>query len=597
MCFKQPITSFYNVIAKFNGAFNWQSSNYCTYASGMCTDYMCTEYTKRFYQDFWNINLTKAGIYGNKAKTYGLTVESHTESGLIFYHDGGLKSPQKGDILVYEGSTYPSHVSIVSNVTATEISIIQQNAYPAIETFSKSGNNVDLPDVLGWVRPAPINFKPYNTSTSTLSFTTSITGATFEIYFEKQDGTCYTPVTNYNPFALPVKTSSQVNLQAGKYRAKVTANLSNSIGTVNSDFHYFELAVQTIVNIPANGGVTVNTVATNQKKSNSTPTNACNIRISQFINGEWYYKGYTNENGNLFAEFVPALQSGDVIKAEGNGYETKEITITENMLNESNVPISLNQIITPDIVNPQILVVDNLPIFTQNTANLKIKAKNHTKYILSNTINEEEIAYTNEHIMSDSVISVSLFEGSNRIFVTYINDVDTVTLMKSIYYQTSPQASNSYSVTIYNGEGVKMYLNGSFISYLPSNMEMLSLPVGTNNLVFENAGYKTIYQTVDNTASLTLSFEEIVTKVQEIEFEKIAKIYPNPSDGIFKIELIKANQNVSIDIYNLVGKLVLSEKKIDSNSFDINLSNYQTGVFIISLTVDNKQYKYKILKK
>ena len=57
-------------------------------------------------------------------------------------------------------------------------------------------------------------------------------------------------------------------------------------------------------------------------------------------------------------------------------------------------------------------------------------------------------------------------------------------------------------------------------------------------------------------------------------------IYPNPTNGIFKIQSSKSLSENWVEIYNTVGKLVL-RSKIDNTSDQIDISGLQNGIYLL----------------
>jgi hypothetical protein len=78
-------------------------------------------------------------------------------------------------------------------------------------------------------------------------------------------------------------------------------------------------------------------------------------------------------------------------------------------------------------------------------------------------------------------------------------------------------------------------------------------------------------------------------------FEKMkdVTIYPNPSNGIFNIV---AQENISIEVYDIIGKLITNQKfSIGTNSFD--MSNFNTGVYLLKVTNENGNSEtHKLIK-
>ncbi|WP_370227496.1 T9SS type A sorting domain-containing protein [Mesoflavibacter sp.] len=72
------------------------------------------------------------------------------------------------------------------------------------------------------------------------------------------------------------------------------------------------------------------------------------------------------------------------------------------------------------------------------------------------------------------------------------------------------------------------------------------------------------------------------------------KYYPNPVNDVINI---KYNKNITdVTVYNLLGKAVLKEET-DSQLVKADLSNLQSGFYIINVTSEEQSTKFKIIKK
>ena len=75
-------------------------------------------------------------------------------------------------------------------------------------------------------------------------------------------------------------------------------------------------------------------------------------------------------------------------------------------------------------------------------------------------------------------------------------------------------------------------------------------------------------------------------------------IYPNPSKGIFTINLPASFTVGNIKVTDITGKIVYSnQSKQFSNHIDIDLSDQNAGIYIISLIGNKKSYNYKVIFK
>jgi hypothetical protein len=69
-----------------------------------------------------------------------------------------------------------------------------------------------------------------------------------------------------------------------------------------------------------------------------------------------------------------------------------------------------------------------------------------------------------------------------------------------------------------------------------------------------------------------------VDEVNQIQFT----MYPNPASDVIKIELLDT-ETYAFQIYNVAGKLI-SQRKLISNSFELNVSSIPKGIYFISIT-------------
>ena len=72
------------------------------------------------------------------------------------------------------------------------------------------------------------------------------------------------------------------------------------------------------------------------------------------------------------------------------------------------------------------------------------------------------------------------------------------------------------------------------------------------------------------------------------------KIYPNPLKG--NTLFFKVNQNITLNIYNILGKKVLTAK-ISQTKNQVNISQLNKGIYLIKITSDNQSVIRKLIKE
>ncbi len=75
-------------------------------------------------------------------------------------------------------------------------------------------------------------------------------------------------------------------------------------------------------------------------------------------------------------------------------------------------------------------------------------------------------------------------------------------------------------------------------------------------------------------------------------------IYPNPTDGLLKVEIhnLPEGQTAGIMLYNLSGQLILTKKGIEKSA-EIDISNQQAGTYLMKIVAGEYQTEWKIIKK
>ena len=159
----EVLDSLDGVSVHYNGGVNHVSERNLTKSGyNLGLKYQCVEFVKRYY--YQHLKHEMPDSYGHAKDFFNTTLDSgvlNKKRNLIQYRNGAKAPPKKGDILVYKPTiTNPyGHVAIVSNVSQTEIEIIQQNPGPFSEPrdvylLNNSDNKWTIKNkrILGWLR-------------------------------------------------------------------------------------------------------------------------------------------------------------------------------------------------------------------------------------------------------------------------------------------------------------------------------------------------------------------------------------------------------------------------------------------------------------
>jgi hypothetical protein len=79
--------------------------------------------------------------------------------------------------------------------------------------------------------------------------------------------------------------------------------------------------------------------------------------------------------------------------------------------------------------------------------------------------------------------------------------------------------------------------------------------------------------------------------------ETSIKIYPNPTKGILKIEIINfpTEAKTALKLFDLSGLELISINNL-SPAYELNLNNYKDGIYILRILINNAVTNWKIIK-
>jgi surface antigen len=159
----QQIDSLNGVYVYYNGGVdNVTGRNTTADGYNLGLKYQCVEFVKRYYYE--QLKHKMPDSYGHAKDFFDKTLKDGQKSNkrdLNQYTNPSNKKPKVDDLLIFDGTTFNKygHVAIISNVTETEIEIIQQN--PGLFSKSRERFALDNKDgkweikntrILGWLR-------------------------------------------------------------------------------------------------------------------------------------------------------------------------------------------------------------------------------------------------------------------------------------------------------------------------------------------------------------------------------------------------------------------------------------------------------------
>lgn len=104
-----------------------------------------------------------------------------------------------------------------------------------------------------------------------------------------------------------------------------------------------------------------------------------------------------------------------------------------------------------------------------------------------------------------------------------------------------------------------------------------------------NVAYKTVL--LDNNSTAISDIRTEYYSIQEEDFI----ISPNPAKDKLNIKLLSANENVTLEVFDVLGKLIY-KGEITQLESSVNISNWKSGVYLVRVS-NNKTIQTKRLIK
>ena len=116
---------------------------------------------------------------------------------------------------------------------------------------------------------------------------------------------------------------------------------------------------------------------------------------------------------------------------------------------------------------------------------------------------------------------------------------------------------------------------------------------------YDAAGNRISRTIVISPRSAPVSIEDEQPVVYSELFSDIQlKIYPNPTDGLLKVEIynLPEGQIAQIWLYAMSGQLIATFKDI-SSTVSVNISGQPAGIYLMKIVAGEYQTEWKIIKK
>jgi hypothetical protein len=206
-------------------------------------------------------------------------------------------------------------------------------------------------------------------------------------------------------------------------------------------------------------------------------------------------------------------------------------------------------------------------------------------------------------ISGDSIESdtITVIQDASTVptipFLTEVNDTTIINLESACF--------NAYdTITVAGGVSIVEFLSGSSVNLIAGSSVIL-LPgfhayegsythayITTDGTFCDGApGTPMVSQPVEKSVA-----DEIIAEKQGLTPSgKSIKVFPNPNNGQFTLELTNINDGATVCIYNMLGARVYYSKATDQQSYKVNMPEIKRGIYFVKVQEGKEQFTRKMV--
>lgn len=162
-----------------------------------------------------------------------------------------------------------------------------------------------------------------------------------------------------------------------------------------------------------------------------------------------------------------------------------------------------------------------------------------------------------------------------------------------VEWKSNNEINHNYYEVLYSTDGSNFIQAGQRNALVGSGEKVYTLTHQNASLV----GSKLFYslKMVSTTGVVTYSTIVIVRFGKQVQ--SITDVYPNPTTGIVTLIANTADQ-VQLNLIDVSGKIIASKQVFINSTYNLDLTNYANGIYILEATLPNgNKQQFKVVKK
>ncbi|TSJ39919.1 T9SS type A sorting domain-containing protein [Fluviicola chungangensis] len=228
------------------------------------------------------------------------------------------------------------------------------------------------------------------------------------------------------------------------------------------------------------------------------------------------------------------------------------------------------------------------------------------------------LVYLNETGQINNVFSFGTLSPENLTCITYKDDLIGVTGEVAPISMDLDPSGNIHSVRSYNDidgfiakyqlcstpqvsilwDFVTMTASVSGVDYQWVNGSTNEAIPGADQQYFtptEGGSYYVVISTPDGCTSSSQTIDIVNLGLEEVQKGQIT-LYPNPTSSIIAIKTENPSDSYKSSIYSLSGTLILTQNLNGNSTYNLDVSAWPQGVYLIRLDSENESQVFKIVK-
>lgn len=539
--FGTPLGSFSGVVAYSNGSGTFVGPDTGTYG----IPYQCVEYVIRYYAQHYGFPNMKGN--GNGSDLFTNLPAAFNLKG---YANGGIVSPQVGDILCFAGGSGGNgHAAIVRDVNSTQVTVIQQNvtndyadtAFSFALSVAGGHYTVDASRLgssyscQGWLRAAATNFWQV----------TNGPGGAVQALAVDPNGDVFAGTANGGVYRSTDNANTWVQSNTGLADTSVSALAVGSTGYIVAG------TTGDGVFISTNGGTSWTQTPLTSVYVTCLATEADTIYAGDGHYCTGIYR--STDKGASWLNVTSICVNGIAINSKGVIFATSGTAGAYRSSDEGSTWQQINSGLTNNGTAIVIDATDRIFVGTQTNVYTGVQGDG----VFRSTNNGDSWTAVNSGLTASQINSLAL-NGSGNIFAGADNG-------KGIFYSTD--AGNSWTNV------------SSGISDTSSTVS--ALVVNKAGYVFAAAG-DTVYRSIGTITSVKQTPPMIASQYL------LSQNYPNPFNPSTTISYqLPTNTLVVLKVFDVLGRevetLVNERQSAGSHSVRFKAANLPSGVYFYRL--------------